>query len=603
MQITLSKRAIFIAGAAAAFAGCGTTTPASTPPPTGATLTIASLAPDSAVAGGPGFTLTVSGASFTSGAQVQWDGSGRTTTFVSSSQLQAAITAGDLATPGTNTITVVNPGGGTSGGVTFTVAVNTPSINSLSPRAALAGGPGFIMTLNGTNFSSGAQVQWNGNGRTTTFVSSSKLQAAVTAVDLATPGTNRVTVVNPAPSGGTSGAAAFAVNPIRITFESTRAVDGSNSATTGSTQNVWVMDPDGSSAAALTRLTFGRSFRPAWSHDGGKIVFSSTRPLDGTDVAGPSANLWLMNADGSGLTPLTSLTANLTVDLPSFSPDDSKILYSSDRALDGTDSRTSIAPNLWVANADGSGGRVLTNLTQSFLGGGVWSPDGTKIAYLSSRALDGTDTANTNGVQNLWIMNADGSGSAPVTRLTGAGAQTTSFSWSPDGSEFVTLANRAIDGGPGPDGDNTLNLWVVKADGSSATLVTPTGQTTAMGSVTVGAVAWSPEGSKIVFCSSIPLNGISTPNSAENLWIMNPDGTGAAPLSGFAGLGVTTQFPVWSADSTKIFFSSDGSLGGTNAPNLNDTANIWVVKTDGSAATPLTRLTAAGASSTFPNHP
>ena len=478
-----------------------------------------------------------------------------------------------------------------------------PSIASISPNAATASGLAFTLTVNGANFLSGSQVQWNGNSRTTTFLSSSQLQAAIMAADLATPGPNTVTVLNPAPGGGTSGGVTFTVAADKIAFYSTRATDGTNTATAGTIQNIWVMNTDGSSQTIFAKLTSARSFEPAWSHDGSKIVFASTRALDGTDVAGAAVNVWQVNADGSGLTALTKLTSNVTVDLPSFSPDDSKIIFTSDRALDGTDARTSIAPNIWVMNADGTGVKPLTKLTQSLLVDDIFSPDGSKIAYLSSRALDGSDTANTAGVQNLWVMNADGSGSTPVTKLTGAGAQTTSFAWSPDGTQFITLANRALDGGDGPDADNTENLWVLAADGSTATLVTPQGQTTALGSAIIRGAAWSPDGSKIVFISSLPLNGINNPNSAQNLWIMNPDGTGALHLTPFDGVAVQLQFPVWSPDGSKIFFSSDGAIGGTNAPNLNSTANIWVVNADGSGLTSLTKLTAAGASSTFPNHP
>jgi Tol biopolymer transport system component len=479
----------------------------------------------------------------------------------------------------------------------------SPSITTTAPNAATATGLAFTLTVKGANFVQGSQVEWNGSSRTTTFVSSSELQAAIMSADLATPGSITITVANPAP-GGTSSGITFTVSPNRIAFESTRATDGTNTTTTGSTQNIWVMDPDGSNQTAFSKLTFGRSFRPAWSHDGTKLIFSSTRPLDGTDAAGPAGNIWVMKSDQSGLTALTKLTSNITEDFPSWSPDDSKIMFTSNRALDGTDVRNpSFASNIWTMNPDGSGVTVITKLNNSSVFGPVFSPDGTKIAYLSARALDGTDTLNTNAVQNLWVMNADGTGSTPVTKLTGANAVTTSFTWSPDGTQFMTLANRALDGGPGPDGDNTENLWVLAADGSTATLVTPQGQTTALGAATIGAVAWSPDGSKIVFISAIPLNGEAAPNSAQNLWIMNPDGTGALHLTPFDGNGVQLQFPVWSPNGSKIFFSSDGATGGTNAPNLNNTANIWVVNADDSGLTSLTKLTAAGASSTFPNRP
>src|ERR1700730_661820 len=74
------------------------------------------LVPTSAAPGGPGFTLTVNGAGFVSGAIVNWNGSPRTTNFVSGSQLTATIPASDIAAPGTASISVHNPapGGGTS---------------------------------------------------------------------------------------------------------------------------------------------------------------------------------------------------------------------------------------------------------------------------------------------------------------------------------------------------------------------------------------------------------------------------------------------------------------------------------------------------------
>jgi hypothetical protein len=93
----------------------GATTPASP--------AITQLTPSSATAGGPGFTLTVTGSGFVSGSTVQWNSATRTTTFVSGTQLTAAIPASDIASTGTANVTVTNPapGGGTSNTVTFTV--------------------------------------------------------------------------------------------------------------------------------------------------------------------------------------------------------------------------------------------------------------------------------------------------------------------------------------------------------------------------------------------------------------------------------------------------------------------------------------------------
>ena len=106
----------------------------------------------------------------------------KTTTFVSATQVTAAITAADIATAGTFNVSVTNPapGGGASGNSPFTVNNPVPTITSLSPTSAIVGGVAFTLTVNGTNFVSGAVVNFNGNAKTTTFVSATQVTAAIT---------------------------------------------------------------------------------------------------------------------------------------------------------------------------------------------------------------------------------------------------------------------------------------------------------------------------------------------------------------------------------------------------------------------------------------
>ncbi len=93
-----------------------------------------------------------------------------------------------------------------------TVNNPVPAITTLSPSTASAGGAGFTLTVNGSNLVNGAVVRWNGAARTTTFVSTSQLTAAILAADIATAGTpTSVTVFNPAPVGGTSNALTFTI--------------------------------------------------------------------------------------------------------------------------------------------------------------------------------------------------------------------------------------------------------------------------------------------------------------------------------------------------------------------------------------------------------
>jgi subtilisin family serine protease len=100
---------------------------------------IMSLSPASTTAGAAAFTLTVDGVNFDSSAVVRWNGANRTTTFVSATQLTAAITAADVASAGTASITVSNPSKSTtSAAQAFTI--NPP------PSSGGGGGGCFIAT-------------------------------------------------------------------------------------------------------------------------------------------------------------------------------------------------------------------------------------------------------------------------------------------------------------------------------------------------------------------------------------------------------------------------------------------------------------------------
>src|SRR5262249_44309258 len=108
---------------------------------------------------------------------------------------------------------------------------------------------------------------------------------------------------------------------------------------------------------------------------------------------------------------------------PTWSPDGSRIVYHSKRALNGGDFfSANFTENIWSMNTDGSGTTALTKLTASIPGalnpGPFWSPDGSKIVFVWSGALNGADPANSNSTANIWVMNADGSAEIPLTKLT-----------------------------------------------------------------------------------------------------------------------------------------------------------------------------------------
>ena len=177
--------------------------------PTGPSIT--TLSPSSAAPGGPSFILTVTGTGFTSGSMAQWNGNPLVTIVTSATQLQASVSGTLIASAGTANVTVLT-GTTTSNALAFTIgAANTPAITTLSPSSATVGGAQFTLTINGSNFASGASVVWNGGLLSTTFVSATQLTAVVPASLIAAVGSANVTVINPTGTSTTSNGVTFTV--------------------------------------------------------------------------------------------------------------------------------------------------------------------------------------------------------------------------------------------------------------------------------------------------------------------------------------------------------------------------------------------------------
>ena len=100
-----------------------------------------------------------------------------------------------------------------------------PVISSLTPNSGPVSSTVTTLTVNGTNFVSGAVVSFNGSSLTTTFVSATQLTVANVALP-ATAGPYNVTVANPTPGGGASAAAIFTVTPPVLVTYSTATLSG-----------------------------------------------------------------------------------------------------------------------------------------------------------------------------------------------------------------------------------------------------------------------------------------------------------------------------------------------------------------------------------------
>jgi len=180
--------------------GGGTSTPATTFTITG-TPTIGTLSPPVAVFGTGDFTLTVNGTNFVNGATLTWNGTDRVTTFVSATQLTAAILAADIAAVGTGNLTVRNPAPGGLESIITGYAIVTPTfaVLDLTPRSVQAPGGDVAINVSGTNFTNTSVVRVNGVDQTTAFVNSTLLTATVPAADTAAAGTVTITVFDATP--------------------------------------------------------------------------------------------------------------------------------------------------------------------------------------------------------------------------------------------------------------------------------------------------------------------------------------------------------------------------------------------------------------------
>jgi uncharacterized protein (TIGR03437 family) len=94
-------------------------------------------------------------------------------------------------------VTVANPGGGESNGVTVAIDPARPTIAAIAPASAAAGGAAVTIVITGSNFASNCVVRWNGTAVGTTFGDAGHLTALVPASLLVNAGTMAITVINP----------------------------------------------------------------------------------------------------------------------------------------------------------------------------------------------------------------------------------------------------------------------------------------------------------------------------------------------------------------------------------------------------------------------
>ena len=240
-------------------------------------------------------------------------------------------------------------------------------------------------------------------------------------------------------------------------------------------------------------------------------------------------SVYVMSSDGSDRTWLTEGQAGFLA-APSWSPDGSKIAFVSDRSGN---------PDIWVMDRDGTN---LVDLTKNTAKdhSPAWSPDGEWIAFASVR-----DSL----YWELYLMHPDGSG---VQRLTWwEDASDLSPTWSPDGMRLAFASKR----------DGNWEIYSMDRDGGNLARLTnhPADDTNP---------AWSPDGSRIAF--------ESTRDKYAEIYVM--PSIGGEPVN-VSNLAFSSEHgPTWSPDGGRIAFYSD----------RDGEWDIYVMASDGSDVVKLT---------------
>jgi TolB protein len=174
----------------------------------------------------------------------------------------------------------------------------------------------------------------------------------------------------------------------------------------GKNREVWLSDWDGRGAVAVAKD--GLNVLPAVAPDGKAAAFTSYRS--------GKPDIYLERPGGA---PVPLVSAGRMATGVAYSPDGKRIAYS----LAQGD-----ATNVWVANADGSSARQLTDSTYFINSSPSWSPDGKRLAIVSNRA----------GSPQIYVLSVDDARDAK--RITFQGNYNQTPSWSPRGDLIAFTA-------------------------------------------------------------------------------------------------------------------------------------------------------------------
>ena len=277
-------------------------------------VTLTNVSPSAVLAGAAGFTLTLAGTNFSKNSIVVFNQSPQPTTFVSPTQITAAISAAMLVTAEEGSVTVESSSQQnaqvSAAALLLVLAPGPPpTVAGLAPSSVIVGSAGFTLAVNGANFTIGSMVLWGGTPLATTLVSPNQLTAPISASQIAKIATTPVSVLaysNPsAPTSNVVNFTVASVPPLTLNSVFPSVVTGGG--------------------GAFTLTAVGLSFAPnaviQWNGTAlatnpvSSSVLRATVPA--ADIATPGlASITIQNSSGAG-----GASAALPVSIQKSAPD------------------------------------------------------------------------------------------------------------------------------------------------------------------------------------------------------------------------------------------------------------------------------------------
>jgi Tol biopolymer transport system component len=254
----------------------------------------------------------------------------------------------------------------------------------------------------------------------------------------------------------------------------------------------------------LTSTSTASEYDASWSPDGSRVAFVRARPGYGVAAGQPALYVW---TPGSGTAQQIASCSHWCWDGKfEWSPDNRQIAF----VRDEKNGYTAIK----VMNADGSGVHTICDVKRcgGYLGGPTWSADGRRLVFSEG-------TLGAHGIEPpgaIWIANADGSGLKQLTqpncpavgplRPSARGCAIDGGpAWSSNGRLIAfTRRSAALPGYPqGAAPRREPGIEVMRADGSHLHRITTCSGSRDFGCYVYGPIAWAPSGKAIAYTPDV----------------------------------------------------------------------------------------------------